>query len=94
LQHGGLLGRGYQSTYTLEQGMNADTGSQADGTRLFDRQAWVGVATHLRRAVALGWPAKVGGSVRAGHRLAPELIRRKGRVFPDGPRAGSVQVTM
>jgi predicted porin len=39
------LGGGYQSTYTLEQGVNADTGSQADGTRLFDRQAWVGIAT-------------------------------------------------
>lgn len=39
------LGRGYQALFTLEQGLNADSGSQADGARLFDRQAWVGVAT-------------------------------------------------
>lgn len=39
------LGNGIQVKYTLEQGLNADTGSGADTSRLFDRQAWVGIAT-------------------------------------------------
>lgn len=39
------LGGGYQAKFTLEQGLNADTGSQADASRLFDRQAWVGLNT-------------------------------------------------
>ncbi|MFA9218956.1 MAG: porin [Sphingomonadaceae bacterium] len=39
------LGGGYSTKFTLEQGLNADTGSGADTTRLFDRQAWVGFGT-------------------------------------------------
>jgi predicted porin len=39
------LGDGYQAKFTLEQGLNADTGAGADTSRLFDRQAWVGVNT-------------------------------------------------
>jgi predicted porin len=39
------LGNGMQIKYTLEQGLNADTGSGADTSRLFDRQAWIGIAT-------------------------------------------------
>lgn len=39
------LGGGYAVKYTLEQGLNADTGAGADSSRLFDRQAWVGIAT-------------------------------------------------
>lgn len=39
------LGNGYEVKYTLELGHNADTGTQADTSRLFDRQAWVGVAS-------------------------------------------------
>ena len=39
------LGAGYKATFNLEQGLNADTGAQADTTRLFDRQAWVGIST-------------------------------------------------
>ncbi|HJV03567.1 MAG TPA: porin [Burkholderiaceae bacterium] len=38
------LGGGYQVRFNLEQGLNADTGTGADTTRLFDRQAWVGIA--------------------------------------------------
>jgi predicted porin len=41
------LGNGYQAKFTLELGHNADTGTLADTSRLFDRQAWVGLATPL-----------------------------------------------
>ncbi|RFP19249.1 MULTISPECIES: porin [unclassified Duganella] len=37
------IGGGYKVKFTLEQGINADTGTGADTTRLFDRQAWVGI---------------------------------------------------
>lgn len=39
------LGSGLQVKFQLEHGLSADTGAQADSTRFFDRQAWVGVAT-------------------------------------------------
>jgi predicted porin len=39
------LREGYELKYTLEMGINADTGAGADSGRLFDRQSWVGVAT-------------------------------------------------
>ncbi|MES2070136.1 MAG: porin [Pseudomonadota bacterium] len=39
------LGGGLEAKFNLEQGINADSGSQADGARLFDRQAWVGINT-------------------------------------------------
>ncbi|MES2114486.1 MAG: porin [Pseudomonadota bacterium] len=38
------IGGGYQVRFNLEQGLNADTGTGADTARLFDRQAWVGIA--------------------------------------------------
>jgi len=38
------LGGGYKAKFQLEMGLYADSGSQADTTRAFDRQAWVGVA--------------------------------------------------
>ncbi|MGH9884754.1 MAG: porin, partial [bacterium] len=34
-----------KGNFVLEQGINATTGAAADSTRLFDRQAWVGLAT-------------------------------------------------
>ncbi|NEX64633.1 porin [Noviherbaspirillum galbum] len=37
------LGGGLQAKFQLEQGLNADTGTFADSTRLFDRQAWLGI---------------------------------------------------
>ncbi|GJI86942.1 porin [Duganella hordei] len=37
------VGGGYKVKFALEQGINADTGTGADSTRLFDRQAWVGI---------------------------------------------------
>jgi predicted porin len=37
------LGSGYAATFNLENGFGANTGAQGDSTRLFDRQAWVGI---------------------------------------------------
>lgn len=39
------LGGGYAAKFNVEAGVNADRGAAADTSRLFDRQAWVGVAT-------------------------------------------------
>lgn len=39
------LGGGMAMKFTLEHGLFADRGAQADGTRFFDRQAWLGLAT-------------------------------------------------
>jgi predicted porin len=35
----------FKASFVLEQGVNATSGAAADVTRLFDRQAWVGLAT-------------------------------------------------
>jgi predicted porin len=39
------LAPGYEAKFNLELGHNADTGTGADTSRIFDRQAWVGVNT-------------------------------------------------
>jgi predicted porin len=39
------VGDGYTAKFTAEQGLNDQTGGQADTTRLFDRQFWAGLAT-------------------------------------------------
>lgn len=39
------LGGGWAALLRLEGGINADTGAQAKGDRLFDRQAWTGLET-------------------------------------------------
>jgi len=39
------VGDGYQAVFTLENGFGANNGAMADTTRLFDRQAWVGIAS-------------------------------------------------
>jgi len=39
------LGNGYFAKFTAEQGLNETNGTQADATRLFDRQLWAGIAT-------------------------------------------------
>lgn len=39
------LGGGYQAKFNLELGLNEDTGTAADTSRIFDRQAWVGIDT-------------------------------------------------
>lgn len=37
------LGGGWTAKFQLEHGLSADTGGQADATRFFDRQSWVGL---------------------------------------------------
>lgn len=37
------LGGGYAAMFNMENGFNGDAGTQADTTRLFDRQSWVGI---------------------------------------------------
>lgn len=39
------LGDGYTGKFVLEQGLNDQSGAPADGTRMFDRQLWAGLAT-------------------------------------------------
>jgi len=39
------LAEDFKGTVVLEQGINSTSGAPADATRLFDRQAWVGLAT-------------------------------------------------
>ncbi|GAC1414176.1 MAG: porin [Burkholderiaceae bacterium] len=39
------LGNGIEAKFLLEQGFNANTGSAADSSRFFDRQAWIGANT-------------------------------------------------
>jgi predicted porin len=39
------FGDGFKGNVVLEQGINSTTGAAADSTRLFDRQAWVGLVT-------------------------------------------------
>lgn len=39
------LGGGVKATYTLEGGIASDTGAMHDSSRLFNRQAWVGLSS-------------------------------------------------
>jgi predicted porin len=39
------LAPGYEAKFNLELGHNADSGTAADTSRVFDRQAWVGINT-------------------------------------------------
>lgn len=39
------LGQGMAVRFALEHGLSADSGAQADSTRFFDRQAWVGLGS-------------------------------------------------
>ncbi len=38
------LGGGLAANFTLEAGLNANDGSNADGNRFFNRQSWVGLS--------------------------------------------------
>lgn len=44
------LADGYTGKFTLEQGLNDQSGAPADGTRMFDRQLWAGLATPIGEA--------------------------------------------
>ena len=52
------LGGGLKGAFQIENGFNIDTGTQAQGGRLFGRQAWVGVEGHF-------------GAVRLGRQYTP-----------------------
>jgi predicted porin len=39
------LGDGYYAKFQVEGGFSTDTGTQADATRFFDRQSWIGILT-------------------------------------------------
>lgn len=52
------LGGGLSAIFQLENGFNIDTGAQSDAARLFNRQAWVGLAGGF-------------GSVKAGRQWTP-----------------------
>jgi predicted porin len=56
------LGGGLSAKFQLEHGLSADTGGQADGTRMWDRQAWVGLATPY-------------GEFRLGRQNSPTFVR-------------------
>lgn len=57
-----VLGSGLVAKFQLEGGFSADTGAQADATRFFDRQAWVGIGSP--------W-----GEVRVGRQNGPIFYR-------------------
>jgi len=48
------LGDGFYAKFLLEGGFSADTGTQADTTRFFDRQTWVGLGTTTIGEVRFG----------------------------------------
>jgi predicted porin len=48
------LGGGLQAKFNLEQGIGADAGTAADSSRLFDRQAWVGLGNNTLGEIRLG----------------------------------------
>ena len=48
------LGDGLSAKFTLEMGINATSGAQADTTRGFDRQSWVGLASTTWGEVRVG----------------------------------------
>jgi predicted porin len=54
------LGGGLAANFTLEYGLNADTGTQADANRGLNRQTWVGLSG--------GW-----GEFRAGRQNTPQF---------------------
>lgn len=56
------LGDGWTAKFQLEHGLSADTGTQADGTRFWDRQAWVGIGSSV-------------GDVRLGRQNGPVFAR-------------------
>jgi predicted porin len=69
------LGGGLSAHFMLEAGLNSDDGSQADGNRLFNRQAWVGVAGPL-------------GELRLGRQNTPQFyMNGKFDAFTSGTQA-------
>ena len=70
------LGSGLYARFQLEMGINADNGTQAESTRGFDRQSWVGLGG--------GW-----GEVRLG-RQNTALLNNGGAIDFTGRTLGSM----
>ena len=70
------LGGGLYARFQLEMGINADNGSQAEATRGFDRQSWVGLGG--------GW-----GEIRLG-RQNTALLNNGGAIDFTGRTLGSM----
>lgn len=70
------LGDGWTAKFQLEHGLSTDTGTQADGTRFWDRQAWVGIGSSV-------------GDVRLGRQNGP-IFARGGYVDFTSRTLGSV----
>lgn len=70
------LGDGWSAKFQMEHGLSADTGGQADGSRFWDRQAWVGLGSKF-------------GDIRAGRQNGP-IFSRGGYVDFTSRTLGSV----
>ena len=69
------LGGGRAANFMLEAGLNSDDGSQADGNRLFNRQAWTGISGPL-------------GELRLGRQNTPQFyMNGKFDAFTSGTQA-------
>lgn len=79
---GGIdLTRELKGNFVLEQGINATTGAPADSTRLFDRQAWVGLATRYGEFRVGRQNTEVflrGGAIDYGERTLGAIINAFG----------------
>lgn len=70
------LGDGWTAKFQIEHGLSADTGGQADATRFWDRQAWVGLGSKI-------------GDVRLGRQNGP-IFARGGSIDFTSRTLGSV----
>lgn len=64
------LGGGLKANFVIESGFNSDTGSSANATRLFDRQAFVGLSSMSLGEVRLGRQQTL---TRETHLLAADI---------------------
>jgi predicted porin len=69
-----VLGGGWNAAFTLEGGINVDTGTSGQGGRLFGRQAWLGLQQSTFGTFALGriaTPSSTTGSFDMFARVDP-----------------------
>src|SRR6185436_1918345 len=71
----------FKGSLVLEQGVNATSGAPADATRLFDRQAWAGLATPVGELRVGRQNTEVflrGGAIDYGERTLGAVINAFG----------------